>query len=88
MAQIWAFQYNIILELGMATRLVRLTLDLIYILMKRCILKSKNPRNQVFMEAIHDLKLRSMRCRQEKLAFIYQKIMYSVQRYPMPILCE
>ncbi|CAD8132004.1 unnamed protein product [Paramecium pentaurelia] len=56
--------------------------------MPKQLIKSKNPHNQFIADHIVELKNRCLRTGQDKLAFIYQKIIQSLQKYPMPLLCE
>lgn len=54
----------------------------------KTILKAKNPHNQFILDYMHEMKMKCLRIGQEKVSFLYQKIIYALLKYPVPILCE
>jgi ABC-type molybdate transport system permease subunit len=52
------------------------------------VVKCKNAYNQFIIEHLQLMKLRCLQVGQEKVAFTYQKIIYAVSKYPLPILVQ
>ncbi|KAM3141913.1 hypothetical protein pb186bvf_005999 [Paramecium bursaria] len=50
--------------------------------------QSLNPHNQFLIDELNQLKFTYLRIGQDRIANIYNKIIHSIELYPMPLLCE